>query len=125
MTIELNDKSYIVGLWFSSSLFHRHDWLAWIIKDPENPKGYTGGYRFRYAKDNKIFDSEDEKSWRYFKTTEEKTEDEIIKIGNDMQEKMKAHFPQTDKIIVKGNLEKLMELAKDKPWMHLQTEKLH
>jgi hypothetical protein len=42
MSIEINEKSYIVGLWFSSDPITENNWLACIIRDPENPKKYKG-----------------------------------------------------------------------------------
>lgn len=121
--IELNDKSYIVGMWFSSNPLNNNDWMACVVKDPDNPERYKGWSRFRYVKDSKIWDSEDEKSWTTLKTTDKKTDDEIIEMFNMMQEHIKAGYPDTDKIIVKGSLKNLMELSEKHPWLNIKQVK--
>jgi predicted DsbA family dithiol-disulfide isomerase len=118
--IELDDKSYIVGIWFSSSISTNNDWMACVIRDPENPACYKGWSRFRTAKDDKIWDSEDEKRWSKFKTQEAKTEEEIIKHMNDVQQSLSAAYRNTDKILVKGNLKKMIGLSKDKDWLNIK-----
>lgn len=59
MSIELNEKT--VGIWFMP-LEEKQDWLA-SITEIEPDKKYQLVYRHRYHKDDKAFDSEDEKSW--------------------------------------------------------------
>jgi hypothetical protein len=120
MTIELDDKSYVVGMWFSSDPKTNNDWLACMIKDPNNPKKYKGWSRFRYTKDDKIFDSEDEKSWTNFESSDTNTEDEIIAIMDSMQNAIETGYPVKDKMIVKGSLKKLIELSKSKSWMNIK-----
>lgn len=123
MTIELDDKSYIVGIWFSSNPKTNSNWLGCVIKDPDNPKKYKGWSRFRYAKDRKIFDSNDEKKWNTFISAENKTENDMIEIMKGLQSSLDVFFPEKDKIIVKGNLIKLIKLSKRKKWMNMMIKK--
>jgi hypothetical protein len=122
MSIKLDDKSYIVGLWFSHNPTTKDDWLSCVIRDPENPKRYKGWWRFRYQKDDKIFDSVDEKKWAEFYSKEDINDEEIICITEKVQKILQFQFSEIDKIIVQGNLEKFMELSKEKNWMNLKTE---
>lgn len=122
MTIEINDKSYIVGMWFSRDPITNNDWLACIVRDPEQPTRYKGWSRFRYVKDNKIWDSEDRKSWTTFTSREQMNDDEIIGFIRLMQ-KLECAYPHKDEIIVKGDIKKFFELAKDKSWMNLKEVK--
>lgn len=124
MTIELDNNSYIVGMWFSSDPKTNNDWLACVIKDPENPLKYKGWSRFRYTKDEKIFDSEDEKSWTQFSSQEGHTEQAMIDFMEMSQKVIETGYPDKDHIIVKGNLEKLIELSKTKPWMNIKHVKV-
>jgi hypothetical protein len=122
--IELNDKSYIVGIWYSSCPKTYNNWLACAIKDPENPNRYKIWSRFRYAKGDKIFDGEDEKSWTTLYTKENIQESNVIDNLNEGQLAIKEGYPEMDRIIVKGELKKLVKLSKDKEWMHMREERL-
>jgi hypothetical protein len=124
MTIELDDKSYIVGVWYSSDPETLNNWLSCVIRNPDNPKTFKCWSRFRYVKGDKIFDGEDEKNWTTFISNEGHSESDLIALMRDAQEEIAPGYPDKDKIIVKGNLEKLMRLAKDKDWMHLKTERI-
>lgn len=125
MTIQLDDKSYIVGMWFSSNPITNNDWLACIIRDPEHPNRFIGWSRFRYTKDDKIFDSEDEKIWTNFSSAEGATEQQMIAYLGIMQRGIEEGYPHMDEIIVKGDLKKLMKLAENKPWMNIKVERTH
>ncbi len=122
MTIQLDEESYIVGMWFSSDPFTNNDWLACVLRDTENPNRFIGWSRFRYTRDAKIFDSEDKKSWTNFSSAEGATENQMIGYLGIMQRGIQEGYPDMDEIIVKGDLKKLMELGKDKPWMNIKEE---
>jgi hypothetical protein len=51
----------IVALWFLQTM-PTQDWLA-AVREIKPDEEYELCYRFRYIKDDKIFDSEDRKSW--------------------------------------------------------------
>lgn len=121
--IELNDKSYIVGLWFSSCPITNNDWLACMIKDPEQPTRYKGWYRFRYVKDDKIWGSEDEKKWTNFTSQDGLTDEDMIKVM-ELAQNLREAYPDKDHVIVKGDLKKMLELVEDKPWMNIKVEKV-
>ena len=122
--ISLDDESYIVGMWFSSCPKTENNWLACVVRDPKKPKAYKGWSRFRYVKDNNVFDSDDEKSWTTFDVQENTSQERIIEILRQMQDAIKEGYPDMDEIIVKGGLKKLIPLAKGKPWMNIETHPL-
>lgn len=118
--IELDDKSYIVGMWFSEDPITGDNWMACVIADPEK-KGYFKGWaRTRFIKDNKIFDSDDEKRWQSFESRSGQTENYMINTMSEIQASASIVFKKIDKIIVKGNLKKLMKLSKNHPWMNIK-----
>lgn len=51
----------IVGVWFLNHL-PMQDWMA-AVQEIEPDSKYKLTYRFRYYKDDKVFDSEDKKNW--------------------------------------------------------------
>ncbi len=118
--IELDDKSYIVGMWFSSNPVTNNDWMACVIADPDRPGCFKGWSRFRKTKDDKIWDSKDEKTWTQFQSAEGHDEDFMIKTMREMQQTLKGQFKDIDKIIVKGNLKKMMRLSKGHPWLNMK-----
>lgn len=125
MTVEFNESSYIVGMWFSSCPKTLNNWLAGIVRDPENDKKYKGWSRFRYAKGNKIFNSEDEKIWTEFTSQENENEQSMIDFMRNAQRTIKEGYPEADEIIVNGDIHKLFELSKDKAWMHMKIAKIN
>lgn len=125
MTIELNDESYILGMWFSFDPLTENSWLGCVIKDPTNPKRFKGWSRFRYKKDKKIFDSDDSKNWHTFTSDENTHEDFIIKTMEAIQNRISIKYPEKDFIRVNGDLKKLISLSKDKDWLHFKSNPLH
>lgn len=124
MSIEINEKSYIVGFWFSWCPRTNNNWLACAIKDPDNPKKYKAWFRFRYIKDDKIWGGEDKKNWFTFTLQENQTDDDVINIMTLAQKEIEAGYPEKDNVIVKGDIHKMMKLTEDKEWMHIKTEKV-
>jgi hypothetical protein len=123
--IKLDDNSYIVGIWFSEDPETGHNWMATVIADP-NKSGFFKIYsRTRYHKDNKIFDSNDEKNWINASSKEGQTEDQIINITNHLQSLLRVFYKNLDKLIVQGNLEKLIDLSFSKPWLNFKMADLN
>lgn len=120
MTIELTESSYIVGIWFSSDPITGNDWLCTAIRDPEHPTRFKASSRFRYVKDDKIFDSEDEKSWADFTSQDHATEEDVIHVMELLQKEIEQGYPDKDKIIVQGDINKFFKLAAGKPWMNMK-----
>lgn len=121
MTIEIDEKSYIVGIWFSSDPVTENNWLAGIVRDPENSLRYKGWSRFRYVNDTKVWNSNDEKSWTTFTSQEHATDEDMIKFMELAQKEIEGGYPEKDKIIVQGDLKKLIKASQGKSWMHLKT----
>jgi hypothetical protein len=119
--IEIDSDSYIVGFWYASCPRTNNNWLCCIIRDPDNPKRYKGWYRFRYSKGDKIFDSDDEKTWVSFTSINDETEFEAIGKMNDMQRNaIKMLYPDIDCLMIQGDISTFLEKAKTKEWMHLK-----
>lgn len=59
MSMVLDEK--LVGVWYLQTTTTQ-DWMA-VIRELVPEQKYELTYRFRYYKDDKAFDSEDEKSW--------------------------------------------------------------
>jgi hypothetical protein len=56
--IELSDKVWVYGMWFVQG--NDVDWMACIRKVEGK---WRLDYRFRHYRDDKVYDSEDEKRW--------------------------------------------------------------
>jgi len=114
--IVINDKSYILGIWFSSHPVTKNNWMAFIMKDPENDQTYKLDYRFYDAKD-------ESKSWTNatFQLSEKQKldwEEIIFSHLEEVQNRFEKEYPEKDKLIVQGNSEKLFSLAKEKKWLN-------
>jgi hypothetical protein len=82
--IELDDK--IVGLWFLYTT-EKQDWMLGV-RELEPDQKYELIYRFRNYKDDKYFDSEDEKNWYGGTTTS--TRNYMILSARSMGEQLLA-----------------------------------
>lgn len=122
MTIELNEKSYILCIWFASCPQTENDLMITVIKDPDKEGYWKGKMRVRQKIDDNIFDSNDLKTWYSFETNVPMTEDEMIRKQHEMMESTKVLFPEIDFVIVQGGVEAFLEKAKEKPWMHMKVE---
>jgi len=76
-------------------------------------------YRFRYYKDDKLWDSEDKKNWYEFRTTEDRVE-EIIGITKNIVDLSHIRFDKKgicDWVVVNGDPEKAADMLKNKVWV--------
>lgn len=83
MAININDN--IVGMWFMS-LTPMSDYLAGLSRDGT---AFRLLFRFRYYKDDKAWDSKDEKSWHEVRITE-RTEAQVIEVVRAINKRMFA-----------------------------------
>jgi hypothetical protein len=60
MAIEFDEK--IVAIWYVSTVPDKQDWMA-ALREVEPDQKYLLKYRFRYYKDDKVFDSDDKRNW--------------------------------------------------------------
>ncbi len=123
MTIELDDNSYIVGIWFSSNPNNNNDWLGFVIHDPKKPGCFKGWLRFRYSKSGKIFDNDDEKSWTTFYSREGDTEQTMIDFMTMVQKQIEPVFPVIDHVMVRGTPKELIKLSDTKDWLNMKQMK--
>lgn len=120
MRFEKDD--YIVGIWFLE--FHDKNILYNMKRNKEGK--YIADIRFRYFKDDKIFNSSDKKSSYNISPDKDLTEKEVIndarKIFKEIikEEKNKKYF--YDELLIQGDVKKFFELAKAKSWMHISTQ---
>jgi hypothetical protein len=120
MTIELDEKSYIVGIWFSSCSETGNDVLMCVIAHPEKKGFFKGWSRTRYCNSPEIFNNDDKKNWYSFISREGQTEEYMIETMDTLHQASRMAYDYLDKIIVRGSLEKLMEMAPKHHWMNMQ-----
>lgn len=121
MTMKLDNKSYIVGLWFSSDPKNNNDWLGCVVRDSKNHSKYIGFSRFVYKKYNNIFNTDDEKSWTDFTSQENQSEQDMIDLMERLQLIISPGYPVKDSFIVKGTFESLVKLSGSKDWIKMEV----
>lgn len=81
MTIEFKPGFYYIGLWNASALAGINTKIMAIAERPLEQNGeladWTVYFRFRHIEDDKVFDSDDRKSW-YKYSIKNATESKII-----------------------------------------------
>lgn len=80
MTIEIKQGRYFLGMWFLRG--DGLDFLASVFRD--SGQAFRCIYRFRYYKDDKVFDSKDKKSWYEFRFRRDVEETEAESIIDGM-----------------------------------------
>lgn len=130
MTIQLQDNDYILGIWFSESKNFGN--IMVIMKKGDHDKTWEGQVRIRYysGKSSDPFDGEDGKSFynfSYKNSTESETIEKIEEFIkdftlNDSFGALKSlEYPFiSDRVIVQGNLDIMMDKVKNKDWFHLK-----
>ncbi len=123
MTIELTDDSYILGFWYCHDPLTQNDWMLCMQRSRKTGKWHAD-YRFRYRQDDKIFGSEDKKSWYRINYKDDgsppENDEELEHKMDGFQQHMRMMFPDASKLMIKGGLKDLLEKSKNVPWMHIR-----
>lgn len=121
--IEINEKTFIIGVWqlgFRGGPDHRPgNWLA-FLSVPEPGANISLVYRFRYYEDDKIFDSEDERSWYKAEISSKVPHLEVIDKVRQLAAQLQAALPGSSNLnerLINGGMDALM--TANIPWMHL------
>jgi len=115
--IILDDK--IVGIWYTM-LTDTQDWLL-SIREIEPDAWYEITYRFRYYKDDKIFDTKDTKNWYQgiVKGTRSHTVDVIGKLAHIIHATAKIETPMYE-LINNNDFEDFQRKFEDAPFVHMR-----
>lgn len=126
--IVINEGDYVLGIWFVSAP-SGDDWMGCVIR-PKGKNHFEGNYRFRYRKDDNIFDSDDEKSWYSFivRIVEdeplEQIENDIIGLMDDAAYLAAAGMGADElpwRGIVRGTYKEFEKVVKDAPFFNTKT----
>jgi hypothetical protein len=124
--IELHSDNPPLGLWFIG-LDDKIDFMGCLQPVKDKPGSFHFDFRFRYHKDDQVFDSQDEKHWYHVETKETSTPDEAIhKIRGlvfklaEMQSHDGPNPPQVDELLYRDypNFDAFMEAFSNKPYAY-------
>lgn len=76
--ITLDSANPPIGIWYIK-LEEKTDFMACLQSNPENPQHFNLDFRFRYYRDEKVFTSEDVRSWYHIIDTLSANENEAIR----------------------------------------------
>lgn len=116
--IMIDENTYVVGYWFASD--GENNWYCCILKNEDGE--YFGQQTFRYNKgDEDPHLGKDEKSIYKIKIDKEKTEEEIIKLINQLFEVIKLKYNDYhDHFLVQSKGNKFFEIAKTKHYFNMK-----
>jgi hypothetical protein len=121
--MELKEKDYLIGIWWFPLPNNEGDVMGSVVKKHETGKWHLE-YRFRYHKDDKVFDSEDRKSW-YDATMDGNTPEKVVfestdKLFNIFAMKAGSIIDYFD---VRGDVTVFMQKTQQSPppWMHTKS----
>jgi hypothetical protein len=118
--MEFQPDDYILAVWFAET--DGGDFLM-SVKKAKGSDVWDGEYRYRYIKDDKIFDSEDEKSF-YTMAIPDKTEEEVESILDGMFDLMKLKYSgYNEKLTIKGDINKFNKAMIKSKFCQIKIEK--
>ena len=117
------DGRYLSTVW--SVLSKSEDWLAFLWRDRDSQWRLT--HRFRYYRDNKVFDSDDVVSWEDLAFPSTKTETEVIQITDGAADKVALMHPYNcapvHKIIVRtSSADAYEKIIRREKFMHFKED---
>ena len=122
-------NDYILGIWFVDSPGYGN--MQIFVKKGDKTNEYIKLLNFRKYKDQKIFDSEDDRT-RLSVTFSAKSEEDAIDLVRIQFERILklpgCPFNQDsfkDELIVQGDAHKMADLSKNTTWLHVKMEKIH
>lgn len=120
MTFEIKQDDYILGFW-SAGKGNGDSWYCICLKRKDDNQ-WIGQYAFRYRKDDKIFDSDDEKSRYEFKGPLI-PEDEQIKIMDKFAALAQLEYNKNiEREIIKGDANEFRKFAIRSKNLHIKIE---
>jgi hypothetical protein len=118
-SMELTENDYILGVWFAED-FQGNNWIMTIKRPKDNMTHWFGEYRFRYKVDDKVFNSQDEKSFYSFEIKDQDEKEvlsQVNRIANVIKIKYGKSFSYTE---VKGDIHKFQFRLAQEPFMNIQ-----
>lgn len=118
-TVEVTDK--LVGIWFLR-LTDDSNWLC-SLTEIEPDQRYRINYRFRYQKDDKVFDSADEK--RAYKVEVTGTRTYVLATVRFIASEMKkaGAEDEIDELLMENrDVDGFLKALMEKPWAFVRVE---
>ena len=119
--MEFFKDDYILGIWFAE----KKNYCNFVMTVVRRCDQWLGEYRFRYfaGSSQKVFESDDVKSFYKFSLKATLSEEEIIRDCNlSMDESKKRDlFDFYEYVEVKGDFEKFKFRIAQEPWCHIKT----
>lgn len=111
----------LVGLWFLG-VTETSDWLCGVTEVVPEEK-YTVAYRFRYHKDDKVFDSKDRRStYRVEATGSRAYVLGVIRLMASDMEKAGAEGKVEEILMHDGDTDRFVRELQEKPWAFMRVE---
>lgn len=117
--VEPGPNAYTSAMWFMGNEYL--DWMFMLFKN-KGENFFRANYRFRYHKDDKIFDSDDEKHWYSIVYKEDAIEDDLILKTHVVAKQLGVMLElEPEYVPIKSDApDALYEALKDKPWAHMR-----
>lgn len=120
--MEIKPNDYILGMWFAEDM-EGNNFLASVKKTTEK---WECEYRFRYIKDDNIFDSKDEKSFYRFTVGIEAPEEQVKGAMEMLFKCIKIKYNKfSEAVLVQGNVDKFFKAVEGKPWCNMKKMPLN
>lgn len=120
MSFELREHTHIYKLWYVE-LGDKGNLLGMVLRDP--PDEWRLEYRFRWYRDKKVFNSDDERSFYGFKAKEPDARDRLVDSFDTMLAMVATNWPNAT--ISRVHIDKAGQAARDmllaQPWAHTKA----
>lgn len=119
MTIEIHETTHVFKIWHVELLPNIGNMMAIVLRDP--PEGWRAIYRFRWYRDDKIFHSDDKRSWYKIDPQEggPGDRDKLIEMFELMMVLHTKHWrTNIHRVHVDAVGPKALDVMMKQPWMH-------
>jgi hypothetical protein len=116
MSIEITEGT--IGIWYTELPNNEGNWMAGAKRDPDGTYDVT--YRFRYYRDEKTFESSDERRWEGFKIDSKKS-DAVTRITSSLRF-VQQHLGGNSYEVLRGtgSIKQFMEEFEKLPFVHVR-----
>jgi hypothetical protein len=119
--IDLGDGVEVLALWYVR-IASRGDWLGAVTRKRADDQRWKLIYRFRWYTDDRrrVFDSDDVKNWYHAFVDDDDPDEILAKVDLVAQQIAVPNRATVDRVLVRADGKKALELMSKRPWAHIR-----
>lgn len=107
--MKLEQDDHIIGVWVAQDKVHNNFLMMLLRRDDQ----YICNYRFRYVRDDKIFDCNDERSCYGVTISATESKTEVLSKLHSIFDVIKTHYPSAEYFQIEGSFSDFIDFARN------------